>query len=368
MFFRGEGSTDLGVEVDFAGRMIREEPEQVYASVTAAGGLATVRGMRAVLVTSYAEVARLLKDDRLGFEEVEAGRVPPKLRGYVEMRQRLMLFQNAPQHLVTRAAGMAELRGCPQERLGEILEKTASEVIAEFSGGNLISKAVQPYVARVILRVLGLPEERVGEVVRLANELADALDPCALQNSKEEAGERYLEMKKNVSALAGGPANLETLVMLVAAGLQTTGHSLGLAVARTLEKPGCYDVTREFIEECYRFDSPAQVTRRVVREEMEVGGKTLRPGMVVWLGLAGANRDLEVFEKADSFVEKRWPNRHLAFGAGAHRCIGMALAREELRVFLEKIPECWVLGEKRAFTGNLVFRGLRELEVKVSGN
>ena len=353
------------MEVDFASAAVRTSPEEVFSAVTEAGGVARVRGMRAVLVTGYQDVARLLKAEELGFEDPAGRPVPEAMRGYLEMRRRLMLFQNAPEHPLTRARGLAQLRGCPREKTASILKSTAREVIAGFSGGDLITEVVQPYVARVILRILDLSEDGWRDAVRLGNLLADALDPCAPQNSKQAAGAHYLELRDRVGAWQRHPhEDLATTVMLVAAGLQTTGHALGLALQRRLGKARPEEVTPAFIEECYRFDSPAQVTRRLILRPIQVGGFSLRPGMVVWLSLAGANRDPAVFAAPHRFDPARSPNRHLAFGLGDHRCLGASLARDELHVFLEQTPAYWHLSDPKAapqWNGNLVFRGLRHL-------
>ncbi len=88
------------------------------------------------------------------------------------------------------------------------------------------------------------------------------------------------------------------------------------------------------IEELLRWTTPVQVLPRIVVQEAELGGVTLEPGDRVTLVLGAANCDREMFEAGWDLV--RSPNRHLAFGAGNHLCLGAHLARLELRVALEE--------------------------------
>ena len=79
---------------------------------------------------------------------------------------------------------------------------------------------------------------------------------------------------------------------------------------------------------------------RLAGDPVVLGGKKFEPGESVILHLAGANRDEAKFEQPNTFDVLRQPNRHLAFGWGAHFCLGAPLAREQATVVLEAIlPE-----------------------------
>jgi cytochrome P450 len=77
--------------------------------------------------------------------------------------------------------------------------------------------------------------------------------------------------------------------------------------------------------------------------DTEVAGCPVKKGEMVLIPLSAANRDPAEFDRADEVVLDREPNRHLAFGAGPHRCLGSHLARLELEVAMqlwhERIPE-----------------------------
>lgn len=96
------------------------------------------------------------------------------------------------------------------------------------------------------------------------------------------------------------------------------------------------------VEEFLRFWAPVCPARRCT-EDTEVGGVPLKAGDQLLILTGAANHDERAFPKADEFVLERTPNRHLAFGAHIHRCLGSHIARVELRVLLQellrRIPE-----------------------------
>ncbi|MET0146947.1 MAG: cytochrome P450 [Ilumatobacteraceae bacterium] len=96
--------------------------------------------------------------------------------------------------------------------------------------------------------------------------------------------------------------------------------------------------TEEFLR-YYSFVTPA----RKVMSDTEVRGCPMHAGHMVYLPLVSANRDTDEFDRADEVVIDRADNRHIAFGAGPHRCLGSHLARQELRIAFEgwhrRIPE-----------------------------
>ena len=75
---------------------------------------------------------------------------------------------------------------------------------------------------------------------------------------------------------------------------------------------------------------------RYVEHDIDFHGCPMKQGDVVWLGLASASRDPAEFDRAGEFVRDRRSNRHLAFGAGPHHCLGAHLARKELVIVLEE--------------------------------
>jgi cytochrome P450 len=137
---------------------------------------------------------------------------------------------------------------------------------------------------------------------------------------------------------------LRCLIQLIAAGLDTTAHALGNMVVTLTERPELLQRLRDepgllpkAIEELLRWDPPAGGLVRTALDDIDIGGRKLRAGDPVLLLVAAANRDPEEFGGADRLDFERDRNRHLSFGYGAHYCLGVHLARLELRVAMEEV-------------------------------
>lgn len=134
--------------------------------------------------------------------------------------------------------------------------------------------------------------------------------------------------------------------LLLVAGNETTTNLLTNAIFSILENKGVYDKLRNdlslipsMVEESLRYRSPAQVLRRKVIQDTEIGGQQLRKGetVIVWLG--SANRDENKFKDASKFDIHRKPNPHIAFGHGIHFCLGAPLARMEANIAMTALIE-----------------------------
>jgi cytochrome P450 len=128
---------------------------------------------------------------------------------------------------------------------------------------------------------------------------------------------------------------------------------------------------RTTVEESLRFDANSGFgLPRYLNEETEVDGTVLPRGTTVICSMAAANRDENAFDGAADMDLTRSPNPHLSFGAGAHSCLGQALARTELQVVLEvllrKLPalELAVPVEELERVEGLAVGGLRTVPVR----
>jgi len=132
---------------------------------------------------------------------------------------------------------------------------------------------------------------------------------------------------------------LHNCIFLLNAGHETTTNLIGNGVHALLQnRPQWQRLVAEpaligtAIEELLRYESPLQLNNRQAREPVELGGVAMPAGSFVTLAIAAANRDPAVFERPDELDIGRDPNRHLAFGQGAHACSGMNVARLEGRL------------------------------------
>jgi unspecific monooxygenase len=121
------------------------------------------------------------------------------------------------------------------------------------------------------------------------------------------------------------------------------------------------------VEELLRLDGPVQMAERITLEPVDVAGHPLPAGHIVVLLLAAANRDPEVFPKPQRMRLERAPNPHLAFGSGAHFCIGAPLARLELRVAMRalarQLPRGVHLAGPPRHRSSFTIRGLEALPI-----
>ena len=135
---------------------------------------------------------------------------------------------------------------------------------------------------------------------------------------------------------------LGLVALILIAGLDTTWSALGSMLLHLAEHP---DDTRRLveqpellpnaIEEMLRAYSPVTMAR-IAADDVELHGCPVKQGDRVLLNFPAANRDPDAFPNADQVIIDRQLNRHVAFGAGIHRCAGSNLARMELRVALEE--------------------------------
>src|SRR5262249_54001284 len=130
------------------------------------------------------------------------------------------------------------------------------------------------------------------------------------------------------------------------------------------------NLVRSAVEEGLRYDGTAQLLQRIARADVALCDRTIRQGDLLYLSLGAANRDPDVFPEPDRFDLARSDNRHLAFGAGAHLCLGRPLAGRELEVpqgrLVRRRPRLRFDEQRppRRRTDSLVFRGLESLPVR----
>lgn len=260
----------------------------------------------------------------------------------------------------------------------DILEKALSN--DEFDASFLISRQLP---MRMLGRVLGLPVQDLDWLVTKGDELIANTDPeysnfvpdkadtdefrfmpfrspagaelyrYAKQLMEEKAARNDTE---GVLHLILQPNEQEKVIsdtefrnffcLLVAAGNDTTRYTLSASMHALVVKPELLTMLQNAdnrlwasaTEEFIRWASPTMHFRRTATEDFELHGKKVKEGdkMVYWF--ISANRDESRFEKPFEVDLRRTPNRHMAFGQGGpHVCLGMWLARLELRVLLQEL-------------------------------
>jgi cytochrome P450 len=221
---------------------------------------------------------------------------------------------------------------------------------------------------RVIALLLGVPEEMsdtftgwVQDVLEFAHDekrsgaATDALTEYLIAKLEERRADPGDDLISALLQAEHDGEPVEDLLILgmaaltLVAGVDTTWSSIGSAmlhlathpddVRRLIDEP---DLMPLAVEELLRAYSPVTMAR-IANEDVEVAGCPIKAGDKVLMNFPAANRDPEVFEDPDQVILDRAQNRHVAFGAGIHRCAGSNLARMELRVavetWIERIPE-----------------------------
>lgn len=162
--------------------------------------------------------------------------------------------------------------------------------------------------------------------------------------------------------------------LLVAAGNDTTRYSIAAGLHALACQPGLLEVLKTgahwdmLADEFVRWCSPAIYFRRTAVRETEVHGQKIREGDKVMLWFASANRDERVFTDPFRVDPGRKPNLHLGFGSGPHTCLGMFVARLEIRVLFQelvkRIDRIEMDGEPAFLRSNFV-AGLKRLPVRI---
>jgi cytochrome P450 len=265
-------------------------------------------------------------------------------------------------------SSLARLEG----RVAE-LARRAVDRMADLGGEcDFAVDIATPMPLEVILSILGLPESDYPKMLQLTRELFQGDDPeFARGTSFEEfmtvmydffqyfggiVDERRARPTDDLSSvianavLDGEPIwpfqQISYYVIIATAGHDTTSFTMSGGLQALLENPDQLERLREdpgliptAADEMIRWVSPVRHFLRNVVEPAEISGHRFGPGDRLLLSYWSANRDEEAFDDPFRFDAGRKPNRHLAFGFGAHYCLGAALAKMEIRaLFAEMIP------------------------------
>lgn len=167
---------------------------------------------------------------------------------------------------------------------------------------------------------------------------------------------------------------LAMLLLLLVAGHETTVNLIGNGLLALLRNPNQLErlrteegIERQAVEELLRYDSPVQMTGRMAKVDLEIGGKPIRAGQSVSTIVASANRDPHQFPDPDSLDLTREPCNHLSFSAGIHFCLGAQLARLEGQIALStavrRFPNLKLATDDLRYRPAPILRGLEALPV-----
>jgi cytochrome P450 len=280
-----------------------------------------------------------------------------------------------PDHRVFRAMTADWFRPASLARLDARMAELARRYVdrlAELGGEcDFVTDVAVHYPLYVILSTLGLPESDFPRMLKLTQELFGGNDPELQRGTTpEEQMQTILDFFQyfngiiedrratptddlasviaNATLDNGEPINIvdaaSYYVIIATAGHDTTSSSIAGGLHALLENPEQLDrvqadpaLVPTAVEEMIRWVTPVKHFMRTATDDYELRGVPIKAGDAVLLSYPSANRDEDVFERADAFDVGRDPNKHLAFGFGAHYCLGAQLARMEGRAFFKAL-------------------------------
>ncbi len=317
-----------------------------------------------------------------------------------------LIHMDEPKHLKLRRVTRDWFLPRSVAKLDEEIKSLCKEYVDKMHdmGGecDFIKDISLLYPLRVIMSILGLPRESEATMLKLTQEIFGPEDPD-LQRDPEQAANENLgtltdfgayfkdviaDRKQNptddlATVLANGevdgePMNeldqLSYFIIAASAGHDTTASTIGVGMKALLDHPEQMALWRDNPElddgaakELMRWVSPVRHMVRTATSDFELHGKQIAAGDNLALWFPAANRDPEAYANPNELDITRDPKKHLAFGYGAHMCLGMHLAVLEVdRFFRELLPRLKRIeyaGDPKWIHANFV-GGLKSLPVR----
>ena len=361
------------------------------------------------VLTRYDDVVAVLKDlrfsaDRRGARNRFVQQAEATAEEYGPIgRANTMLTSDPPEHtrlrlLVSKAflpRNVERLRPHVQDIADELLDATPKpgqlDILMDFA---------YPLPVIVIAELMGVPTEDRAQFKRWSDDIVATLGGASatpeLVERAAKSGREIVDYFRDVVAdrrrkpkedlvtvlveaadegdVLSEPQLLATCVTMLIAGNETTRNLIANGMLALLRHPSQLErlwnapsLAGTAVEELLRFAGPVQCTSRVATEDIEVGGKTVEKGQVVFTMLAAANRDPAHFEDPERLDIGRKENHHVAFGFGIHACLGQPLARLEAQVAFDtlarRIREPRLTVDQPEWGPSFILRGLKRLPI-----
>ncbi len=350
------------------------------------------------LVTCYDDVVTVLRDERFVKDWLPRTRWIHRLSGPTT---RNMLNKDGTDHLRLRTLVHKAFTPSLVERLRGRIETVCSELLNKLETAgrlDLMKDYALPIPLTIIADLLGIPADRRERFHSLSKRTLSAstfagvflqlsVHKLLIRDMRKLIAERRREPHDDlISALvqaeeAGDRLNEGELVgmimLLLIAGYETTVNLVGTGALALIENPKQRlqwlenpAVRDSGIEELLRYTSPLDAaSARFAREDLRLDSVNISQGDMVVALLGSANHDETQFADPDTLDLTRSPNRHVAFGQGAHFCLGAPLARLEgqiaLTTLFRRFPDLHVAkpATELRWRKSLIIRGLKELPV-----
>ena len=399
----------IGLDPDAPG--FYQNPYEQYAVLREHDPVHYDEGQGTWLVSRYEDVLAIGRNKALTaeLEYASPGTYVDKERARLALlggRQTKMMFRRDPPdhtrlrrqvyHDFTPKAVKAlrpRLQALVDEHLEHLAEKGEADLIHDFAF---------PLPLIVISEMLGMPRGDDGLIHAWSHAITKALDQSISEADEKASVDASNDMAEYlidvIEAKRKRPADgllssliaiqqqkeglsedelVDQLMLLYIAGHETTVNLIGNGTYALLRQRDQLDrllrdpvLEANAVEELLRYDSPAQFTRRIAREDVEIGGKRLEAGSVIFTLLGAANRDPAKWgDSPDTLdVTRKGAHEHVSFGGGIHHCLGASLVRLEGQIALgslvRRFPRMELVSEP-AFGRRMTLRGLDELRLSL---
>ncbi|MFF4541031.1 cytochrome P450 [Streptomyces aureus] len=345
------------------------------------------------LVSRYEDVRTVLTDRRISSNPAREGFPNVARTGGVPTQDQIpgwFVGIDPPEHDRFRKALIPEftVRRIRQWRplIQETVDRCVDHLLSLGDSADLVAEFALPVPSLVISTMLGVPfvdreffESRTKTLVNLKTTTEDERGVAVqellryigrlIKVKQKRAGDDLISRLLESAVLT--PEELTGVIMLLLiAGHETTANNIALGVVTLLSNPQWIGDDRA-VDELLRYHSVADlVALRVAVEDVEIGGQVVRAGEGIIPLIAGANHDLNSFDRPDEFDPGRAARHHVAFGYGVHQCLGQNLVRAEMeivyRTLFRRVPTLAVDADVTAlpfkYDGTLF--GLHELPVR----
>ena len=375
------------------------------------------------LITRYDDVMRISKDNKtflnnpkpVVFATRDATAFAQQATGSNMLVDSLVVF-DAPIHPKYRKLtqdwfmprNLAKIEG----EIRQMADKLLDAMIAGGSEADFVKAVAAPMPLHVIMQILGIPEEDEPRMLMLTQQMFGGQDADlsgsgmanmtpeqvlqfvsgAVKNFEEyfagiAAARRANPTDDVASVIANAKVDGKPLpdrdmagyyIIMAAAGHDTTSATMSgamQALARDPEQFAKVKADRSLlpglVEEAIRWTTAVQHFMRTAAEDVEIGGQHIKAGDWMMINYVAANHDPAQFENPRDFDASRSPNRHMAFGAGAHQCLGLHLARLQIKVLfealLDRIESVELAGEPKRSSTTFV-GGLKTLPIRFAAS
>ena len=317
------------------------------------------------VLTSYDEIKTVATDD-IRFSSASGITIPDKKN---TGQRSIPIEMDPPEFLAFRRILHPMLSPVAVDRLTPVIERFVHAAIDDFieqGTCDFVHDFADPVPAMTTMHKLGLPVERwrqfsepMHKAVFLRQDNPDRAGVLAQLRALAEILFETIEARRiaprddMISYLLGCEIDgrpvtdaevKEMTYLIIQGGFDTTGSAISNALIRLdqdrgarqrlIDEPG---LMASAVEEFLRIEAPQLALARTANEDVVLGGRHIRAGDRILLVWASANRDEAAFDDPDTLDLERFPNKHMTFGVGAHRCLGSTLARRQIQIALTAV-------------------------------